>query len=234
MKKYPLGKKGDLTRSSSWFKFALSNRWLIVFLLAVTALVAAPLVKQRAQTDLSSDAKEAAYRTQNGGAKQEVNEVSTIELPDMGQLNLPSNVNNISPAVGIDLGEEVEPNNLFTEANVLGGSEVKIRGDIFGNGDLDWYSFTANAGDRVYAAVMTSYSSSASTDSQLRIFASDGTTLIEFDDDDGSLGALSSTIAGAVLPAGRNILCSGQPFFGNQHTAPVRAVSQGAKRLADA
>ena len=49
---------------------------------------------------------------------------------------------------------------------------------------------------------MTSYSASASTDSQLRIFAADGTTLIEFDEDDGSLGTLSSSIAGAVLAAG--------------------------------
>ncbi|MEP7147564.1 MAG: Calx-beta domain-containing protein [Acidobacteriota bacterium] len=103
--------------------------------------------------------------------------------------------------VGNDLGNESEPNNTFGTANVLTGSEVKIRGDVYPNADLDWFSFTAAAGDRVYAAVMTTYSSSASTDSQLRIFASDGTTLLEFDEDDGSQGTLSSTIAGVVIPS---------------------------------
>ena len=56
------------------------------------------------------------------------------------------------------------------------------------------------AGDRVYAAVMTAFSAGSSTDSQLSLIGSDGTTVIEFDDDNGSLGALSSSIAGAVIP----------------------------------
>ncbi len=113
-----------------------------------------------------------------------------------------NSVTNIVPQVGTDLGNETEPNDTFATADVLTGSEIKIRGDVYPNADLDWFSFTANAGDRVYAAVMTTYSASASTDSQLRIFASDGTTQIEFDEDDGSLGGLSSTIAGATLAAG--------------------------------
>ncbi|MBL7782673.1 MAG: proprotein convertase P-domain-containing protein, partial [Saprospiraceae bacterium] len=77
---------------------------------------------------------------------------------------------------------------------------AKIRGHLFPNGDIDFYSFTANAGDVVYAAVMTSFSSGNSTDSQLSLIASDGTTVIEFDDDNGSFAALSSTIAGATIP----------------------------------
>ncbi|MGE3467708.1 MAG: hypothetical protein AB7J13_12325 [Pyrinomonadaceae bacterium] len=32
-------------------------------------------------------------------------------------------------------------------------SPARVRGNIFPNGDLDFYSSTANAGDRVYAAV---------------------------------------------------------------------------------
>ena len=96
---------------------------------------------------------------------------------------------------------EVEPNDTSAQATPLGSSSAVARGSVFPNGDIDWYSFTAAAGDRVYAAVMTSFSASASTDSQLRIFAADGTTLIEFDEDDGSLGTLSSTIAGATLPS---------------------------------
>ena len=139
----------------------------------------------------------------------------------------------VAPSVGADLGEEVEPNNTFMEANVLGGRDVKIRGDIIPNGDLDWFSFTANAGDRVYAAVMTNYSANASTDSQLRIFAADGTTLIEFDDDDGSLGSSFFEHCGCCSSRRRNILRSGQSFFGNKHAPPIRVISQCGKRRAD-
>ena len=73
-------------------------------------------------------------------------------------------------------------------------------GSVYPMGDVDFYSFNAIAGDRVYAATMTLGSASGSTDSQLRLIGSDGTTVIEFDEDDGSLGGLSSSIAGAVIP----------------------------------
>ncbi len=96
---------------------------------------------------------------------------------------------------------ESEPNNTFGTADPLGGSNVVAWGNIFPNADVDWWSFTAAAGDRVYAATMTSFSANSSTDSQLRLFQSDGTTLIEFDDDDGTIGGLSSSIAGASIPA---------------------------------
>ncbi len=66
---------------------------------------------------------------------------------------------------------------------------------------MDYYAFTAQAGDKLYAAVMTSFGTSGSTDSQLRLFNTDGTTLIEFDEGDGSFGILSSSLAGATLPA---------------------------------
>ncbi len=94
---------------------------------------------------------------------------------------------------------EVEPNNTSGTATPLVGTNLVAQGNVFPNADVDWYSFTAAAGDRLYAAVMTSFSANASSDSQLRVFQSDGTTLIEFDDDDGVLGGLSSTIANATL-----------------------------------
>ncbi|HXV92435.1 MAG TPA: pre-peptidase C-terminal domain-containing protein, partial [Pseudonocardia sp.] len=96
---------------------------------------------------------------------------------------------------------EVEPNGTSATATPLGGGNVVAYGNVFPNGDVDFWSFTAGAGDRVYAATMTSFSANASTDSQLRVFQPDGTTLIEFDDDDGSIGGLSSSIAGAIIPA---------------------------------
>lgn len=96
--------------------------------------------------------------------------------------------------------QEAEPNDTSAAATALTGTSGLIQGDIFGNGDVDFYSITAAAGDRIYAAVYTSDSSSASVDSVLQLLASDGTTLIEQDLDDGSLGATSSSIAGATLP----------------------------------
>ncbi|MFN0139258.1 MAG: DUF4394 domain-containing protein [Pyrinomonadaceae bacterium] len=154
------------------------------------------------QTKAQEGTKDTHVTDKKGAVEPENSDAYFIKAPDIDITSLPKRVTPLAPAVGVDLGAETEPNNTFATADVLTGSDVKIRGDVFGNGDLDWYSFTAMPGDRVYAGVMTSYSASASNDSQLRIFAADGTTLIEFDEDDGSLGGLSSTIAGATLAVG--------------------------------
>lgn len=95
---------------------------------------------------------------------------------------------------------EVEPNNTSATASPLTGTNLVVRASVYPNADVDFYSFSANAGDRIYAAVMTSFSANATSDSQLRLLASDGTTSIEFDDDNGSFGSLSSSIAGATIP----------------------------------
>lgn len=178
--------------------------WMLalVCFVVILALLAMPLQR------LTTSAQERT--TSDIGKKdtqiQTADEFDVLPGLDFGldgkSLATKSTVTNSPLAVGTDLGTEIEPNDTFMTATNLPGSEVKIRGGVFGNGDLDWFRFTAAAGARVYAAVMTSYSSSASTDSQLRIFGSDGTTLIEFDEDDGSLGGLSSSIAGATLAVG--------------------------------
>ncbi len=94
---------------------------------------------------------------------------------------------------------EMEPNGTFGTASPLTGSNLVVRANIFPAADVDYFSFTAAAGDRVYASTMTSASAGSSTDTQLTLFASDGTTPIEFDDDNGSLAGLSSSIAGARI-----------------------------------
>ncbi|WP_313914488.1 proprotein convertase P-domain-containing protein [Tahibacter sp.] len=96
---------------------------------------------------------------------------------------------------------EVEPNGTFATATPLSGAASAREGNIYVNGDIDFWSFTAAAGDRVYAATMTSLSGNASVDSTLQLIGTDGTTVIETDTDDGTFGATSSTIAGATLPA---------------------------------
>jgi uncharacterized repeat protein (TIGR01451 family) len=103
--------------------------------------------------------------------------------------------------LGQNYQTETEPNGTSATASPLTGTNLVARGFLFPNGDVDFFSFTANAGDRVYAAVMTSFSAGSSTDSQLTLLAPDGTTVVEFDDDNGSFAGLSSSIAGAALTA---------------------------------
>ncbi|MEQ1920895.1 MAG: CHRD domain-containing protein [Pyrinomonadaceae bacterium] len=103
--------------------------------------------------------------------------------------------------LGLSQPGDVEPNGTAATASPI-PSSARVRGNIIPNGDVDFYSFFATAGSKVYAAVQTSGSANASTDSQLRLIGADGTTVIEFDEDDGSLGGLSSTIAGATIPTG--------------------------------
>ena len=95
-------------------------------------------------------------------------------------------------------GSEAEPNGSAGTATPIEPGE-RIRADV-SSGDVDLYRFTAEAGERVFATVMTSGSTNGSVDSQLTLLASNGTTAIESDDDNGSLGSTSSSIAGSAIP----------------------------------
>ncbi len=95
---------------------------------------------------------------------------------------------------------EAEPNGTTATANAISGTSAVIEGNVFPNGDIDYFSFTAAAGDRIYAAVMTSFSASASVDSNLTLRdAAD--VVLETDTDDGSFGTTSSSIAGFTIPS---------------------------------
>ncbi|MCI0577316.1 MAG: immune inhibitor A [Chloroflexi bacterium] len=124
-----------------------------------------------------------------------------IELPAPAGLKT-IDATNLAPLapLGQDFQTEVEPNGTAGTATPLVGSDLVALGYNFPGSDVDFYSFTAAAGDRVYAAVMTSFTAS-SLNSILDLYASDGTTIIETDLDDGSFGSTSSTIAGAVIPS---------------------------------
>jgi len=101
---------------------------------------------------------------------------------------------------GMDFFNEAESNDTTATANALPGSEAVVYGTIPAN-DVDYFSFTANAGDYVSAATMTSFSDGGSTDTELSIIASDGVTVLQFDDDKGSFSSLSSVVSGVVIPA---------------------------------
>ena len=137
--------------------------------------------------------------------KAETIDVSTLTLPSGWAV--PASVRPIAslrPAakLGQAMGGEIEPNGYYTQASAI-TSGTTVRASIYPNADVDFYAFTARAGDRVFAAIMGSFStgSTSTNDSQLTLLASDGVTVIEFDDDNGTLGSLSSSIAGALIPS---------------------------------
>ena len=89
---------------------------------------------------------------------------------------------------------EAEPNNSSATANPITGTSDQITGNIFSPGAVDFFSFTATAGDRAYAAIQTQFDVSGSGDSALQLIASDGTTVIETDLNDGTCTASSSSL----------------------------------------
>jgi subtilisin-like proprotein convertase family protein len=96
-------------------------------------------------------------------------------------------------------GSEAEPNGTAATATPIRAGE-RVRASTYPKGDVDLYRFHAEAGDRVYAMLMTSGSGSGE-DSVLTLYGADGTTVIESDDWDGTLGLGSSSLAGAAVPA---------------------------------
>jgi subtilisin-like proprotein convertase family protein len=110
-------------------------------------------------------------------------------------------------AVGTDQGRETEPNNTTATADALSGSAGRIKAALF-NGvvgaqgtDTDFYKFTAAAGSKIYAATINTQTL-GTTDSVLAVIDVDGTTVLELDDQDGSLAGSSSSIAGTTLATG--------------------------------
>lgn len=142
-----------------------------------------------------------AAMAQSGGGKQSPTSSgsSVVELPAAGRgLIVNGDASPLLAPDGLDMDFEVEANNTYTNANPLASNNGVIAGNVYPAGDLDYFSFTAAAGDRVYAAVMTSFSP-GSTDSTLDIIASNGTTILETDLGDGSFSTTSSGVAGTVL-----------------------------------
>ena len=111
-------------------------------------------------------------------------------------------------------GSEVEANDTAATANplTLNGDHGAIAAAINPGGDVDFFSFTANAGDKVWVHTDTGGIQNAgatSRDTVIDLIASDGSTVIENDDDDG-LGngcdgtvetRLASIIAGRTIPS---------------------------------
>jgi len=118
---------------------------------------------------------------------------------------------------------ESEPNDTPATANPLSltASCQVVSGSISPLGDLDYFSFTAPAGARVWALVDTGPSTTG-RDSVLTLYGSDGTTVLETDDDDGIgnacgptiLSRQASAIAGKTLTAGGTYFLRVEAFGG--------------------
>jgi subtilisin-like proprotein convertase family protein len=81
---------------------------------------------------------------------------------------------------------EVEPND--TPGTATPVTTPLNGGQLVGPADEDWFAVTGNTGDRVYAWVNNGGSTNSTLDTELRFYAADGSTLIEYDDDDGEGG----------------------------------------------
>jgi len=118
---------------------------------------------------------------------------------------------------------ESEPNDSTGQADPLTFADgcAAASGSIT-SGNADFFSFAAPAGARVWALVDTSPSTFPNNDSVLTLFASDETTVLEEDDDDGAGtncdggldNQVSSTIAGRVLPSTGTYFLRVQSFAG--------------------
>jgi hypothetical protein len=93
---------------------------------------------------------------------------------------------------GQNLIAETEANDTAATANPLAGNDIVVTGSISPNSDMDFFSFTANANDRVYAATQTGFSAD-DRDTVIEIMNTNGTTVLEKDDDAGSLSGQSSS-----------------------------------------
>jgi len=123
---------------------------------------------------------------------------------------------------------ESEPNNTPATANPLSltplsstASDAVVSGSISPLGDVDYFSFTAAPGSKLWALV-DSGASTTGRDSFLTLYGSDGTTVLETDDDDGTgtncggtiLTRFDATIAGHTLTAGGAYFLKVEAFGG--------------------
>ena len=167
--------------ASSWFRALVS--------LALVAAVAAPVAADDYQVIELGDVAMPAAK-----AGPAVVEKAGAHSP---AISIVRTAGDLAPDA-LAFTNEIEPNGTAATATPIAGNAV-ARGTVFPAADVDFYSFQAAAGDKVYAAIQSLFDASGSGNSTLELIAPDGTTVLETDLDDGSFGATSSSIAGTVL-----------------------------------
>lgn len=131
-------------------------------------------------------------------------------------------------------GSEQEPNNTSGTATALTFTPTAITtAAINPGGDIDFYTFTAPAGSRLWVETDTGGVQNAgatSRDTVMDLLAADGTTVIENDDDDGTGNGgdgtietgLASMIAGRTLTTGGTYFIRVQAFSATGIVNPYR------------
>jgi Bacterial pre-peptidase C-terminal domain len=131
-------------------------------------------------------------------------------------------------------GAETEPNDTSGTATAITFTPTAITSAAINpGGDIDFYTFTAPAGSRVWLATDTGGTQNAgatSRDTVVDLLAADGTTVIENDDDDGTGNGgdgtietgLASIIAGRTLTAGGTYFIRVQAFSATGIVNPYR------------
>jgi len=131
-------------------------------------------------------------------------------------------------------GAETEPNDTSGTATALTFTPTAITtAAINPGGDLDFYTFTAPAGSRVWIETDTGGVQNAgatSRDTIVDLLAADGTTVVENDDDDGTGNGgdgtietgLASIIAGRTLTTGGTYFIRVQAFSATGIVNPYR------------
>src|SRR5687768_8218593 len=192
-------------------KEALAPRWVLFLfsVLLIVSMLTVPLqrmqtmAQENAAIDLQDRVKGQLSEKDTPEAAIETNELDIVPGFDFERPRILNRA--ASPeAIGTDQGSESEPNNTSATADVLTGTDGKLKASLFSGVSVpadtvpDLYSFTTTvAGSKIYAAVINDTASQQ--DSILAVIASDGTTVLELDDQDGSFGGSSSSIAGTVL-----------------------------------
>ncbi|GEM_PF-1226679 len=191
--------------------FRSQKRSLRVSLLVISLISLVVILPQLSSTSAvrqTKDDKHARSLLSVQGDAKETEPVENSELSimtfDGGGVKLPKPAALLQPnAAQSVVGQinEAEPNGTSATATPIAAASAKVRGTVFPPADVDFYSFTATMGDRIYAAVQTLFDASASGDSVLELISTDGTTVLETDNNDGTFNASSSTIAGFLIPS---------------------------------
>lgn len=119
---------------------------------------------------------------------------------------------------------EIEPNDAPGAASSLVPGALN-GGQIAGPLDVDYFALPAAAGSRLYAFLDNGNVMLSGIDTELTVFATNGTTPIEFDDDDGE-GASSSVPTLVQRSSSFSAAVAGTPLQ-STGTYYLRAVSEG-------
>jgi hypothetical protein len=130
---------------------------------------------------------------------------------------------------------ELEPNNTSGTATPIGAAlnaarYLVVSASINPMGDLDFFTFTATAGSRIWIETDTGglqNPGATSRDTVIDLLAADGTTVIETDDEDGTGNGGDGTdeSGSASLIAGRTLTAGGTYFIRVRGQAPTGIIN---------